>query len=127
MISKFWAFIQHNPSTWQVFHSTLKVEATLIKSFLYDFDPFIENDDRKRSLWKKERFGGRDVETGFGSRWVRAETEKKGAKVSVTALSAITNLKKLCSHPELVYDKCKQGVDGFDGALPLFPANFDPK
>ena len=45
----------------------------------------------------------------------------------MTALSAITNLKKLCSHPELVYEKCQQGTDGFEGALSLFPTNFDPR
>jgi len=51
----------------------------------------------------------------------------KSGKVGVTALSAITNLKKLCSHPELVYDKCAKGIDGFDGALSEFPTNFDPR
>lgn len=45
----------------------------------------------------------------------------------MTALGAITNLKKLCSHPELVYDKCQTGADGFEGTLSLFPANFDPR
>jgi DNA repair and recombination RAD54-like protein len=45
----------------------------------------------------------------------------------MTALAAITNLKKLCSHPELVYEKCQSGIDGFEGTLPLFPATFDPR
>lgn len=45
----------------------------------------------------------------------------------MTALAAITNLKKLCSHPELIYDKCQSGVDGFEDTLPLFPVNFDPR
>ena len=61
--------------------------------------------------------------------WIETESEEKekGSKSSMTALSAITNLKKLCSHPELIYDKCQSGTDGFDGTLPLFPTNFDPR
>ncbi|XP_057371515.1 DNA repair and recombination protein RAD54-like [Daphnia carinata] len=55
------------------------------------------------------------------------ETNEKPSKTSMTALAAITNLKKLCSHPELIYDKCQSGVDGFEDTLPLFPANFDPR
>lgn len=55
------------------------------------------------------------------------ETEEKNNKMSMTALSAITNLKKLCSHPELIYDKCQTGTDGFEGTLSLFPNNFDAR
>lgn len=51
----------------------------------------------------------------------------KASKGGMTALSAITNLKKLCSHPELIYDKCQAGTDGFEGTLSSFPANFDPR
>jgi len=53
--------------------------------------------------------------------------EKKSSKGGMTALSAITNLKKLCSHPELIHDKCQAGIDGFEETLPFFPANFDSK
>ena len=53
--------------------------------------------------------------------------EKKTSKGGMTALSAITNLKKLCSHPELIHDKCQAGIDGFEETLPFFPANFDSK
>ncbi|XP_070562643.1 DNA repair and recombination protein RAD54-like [Ptychodera flava] len=46
-------------------------------------------------------------------------------KVSVSSLSSITQLKKLCNDPSLIYDKCLQGEDGFQGTIDLFPDNFD--
>uniref|UniRef100_A0A3Q3SYP8 DNA repair and recombination protein RAD54-like n=1 Tax=Mastacembelus armatus TaxID=205130 RepID=A0A3Q3SYP8_9TELE len=42
-------------------------------------------------------------------------------KISVSSLSSITSLKKLCNHPALIYEKCVQSEDGFEGALDLFP------
>lgn len=36
-------------------------------------------------------------------------------KITGTALSFITNLKKLCNHPQLVYDKCQKNEEGFQG------------
>ncbi|CAI8028357.1 DNA repair and recombination protein RAD54-like [Geodia barretti] len=56
------------------------------------------------------------------------EREKKGkGKTTASSLSAITLLKKLCNHPQLVYEKAQLGEEGFEGALDLFPASFDPK
>ncbi|NP_001154953.1 RAD54-like isoform X1 [Nasonia vitripennis] len=51
-------------------------------------------------------------------------TAKKG---SLSALSAITLLKKLCNHPDLVYEKIQENSDGFEGAAKLLPANYSTK
>lgn len=51
---------------------------------------------------------------------------KKGTG-SLTALSAITLLKKLCNHPDLVYEKISENSDGFEGASKLMPANYSTK
>ncbi|KAK6990646.1 DNA repair and recombination protein RAD54 [Biomphalaria glabrata] len=48
-------------------------------------------------------------------------------KDSVSSLSAITQLKKLCNHPDLVYDKCLEGKDGFEDTLGYFPSNYSTK
>lgn len=37
--------------------------------------------------------------------------------ISGTTLSFITNLKKLCNHPQLIYDKCKENEPGFEGEI----------
>ncbi|KAL5016382.1 hypothetical protein ScPMuIL_005971 [Solemya velum] len=42
-------------------------------------------------------------------------------KVSASSLSFITQLKKLCNHPDLIYDKCLSNEAGFEGALDYFP------
>lgn len=41
----------------------------------------------------------------------------KASGISGTALSFITNLKKLCNHPQLIYDKCVNREPGFQGEL----------
>ncbi|XP_071117638.1 DNA repair and recombination protein RAD54-like [Haliotis cracherodii] len=48
-------------------------------------------------------------------------------KIAVSSLSAITQLKKLCNHPDLVYEKCVEGADGFEGGLDCFPQGHDLK
>ena len=48
-------------------------------------------------------------------------------KVSLSALSTITTLKKLCSHPDLVFEKMEAGEDGFEGALSVLPDKYNPK
>ena len=48
-------------------------------------------------------------------------------KIIGTTLSAITQMKKLCNHPELIYDKCANRDPGFETALSLYPANFNRK
>ncbi|XP_030061736.1 DNA repair and recombination protein RAD54-like isoform X3 [Microcaecilia unicolor] len=53
--------------------------------------------------------------------------ELSGGKMSVSSLSSITSLKKLCNHPALIYEKCVEQEEGFEGALDLFPAGYSTK
>ncbi|NWY42136.1 RAD54 protein, partial [Sylvia atricapilla] len=53
--------------------------------------------------------------------------ELKEGKISVSSLSSITSLKKLCNHPALIYDKCVEEEEGFMGALGLFPSGYSAK
>ncbi|XP_018116352.1 DNA repair and recombination protein RAD54-like [Xenopus laevis] len=48
-------------------------------------------------------------------------------KISVSSLSSITSLKKLCNHPSLIYEKCVEEEEGFQGALNLFPSGYSTK
>ncbi|XP_013863536.1 DNA repair and recombination protein RAD54-like [Austrofundulus limnaeus] len=48
-------------------------------------------------------------------------------KISISSLSSITSLKKLCNHPALIYDRCVEGEGGFEGALDLFPPGYNTK
>uniref|UniRef100_A0A1I7VZT2 DNA repair and recombination protein RAD54-like n=1 Tax=Loa loa TaxID=7209 RepID=A0A1I7VZT2_LOALO len=51
----------------------------------------------------------------------------EGDKITGTALSFITNLKKLCNHPQLIFNKCQKKEEGFEGCLKLFPGEFGRK
>lgn len=51
--------------------------------------------------------------------------KKGGGKGTLSALSAITTLKKLCNHPDLVYEKISQRAEGFEKALEHLPSNYD--
>ncbi|KAL4236946.1 DNA repair and recombination protein RAD54-like [Mactra antiquata] len=42
-------------------------------------------------------------------------------KATAGSLSFITQLKKLCNHPDLIYDKCIEEADGFEGMIDLYP------
>ncbi|CAG2055862.1 unnamed protein product [Timema podura] len=48
-------------------------------------------------------------------------------KVNLSALSSITSLKKLCNHPDLVYDKIQTRSEGFERALELLPDKYDAR
>ncbi|XP_035698266.1 DNA repair and recombination protein RAD54-like [Branchiostoma floridae] len=62
------------------------------------------------------------------SKLVQAQLDKsKSGKVTGSAFTAITQLKKLCNHPSLIYEKCLEGDEGLDGALDLFPEKYSPK
>jgi DNA repair and recombination RAD54-like protein len=52
---------------------------------------------------------------------------ERSGKVSLSALSAITTLKKLCSHPDLVFEKVEAGEDGFEDALSLLPEKYNTR
>lgn len=49
------------------------------------------------------------------------------SKATSTSLQAITNLKKLCNHPALIFEKCRNEAEGFEGCSELFPPNFSTK
>ncbi|KAM4640602.1 DNA repair and recombination protein RAD54-like [Discoglossus pictus] len=53
--------------------------------------------------------------------------ELNEGKMSVSSLSSITSLKKLCNHPALIYDKCMEEEEGFQGAVDLFPNGYTTK
>lgn len=55
----------------------------------------------------------------------RNKLNENGGKMTASSLSHITGLKKLCNHPDLIYDKCKEGAEGFAGLLKLFPNNYN--
>ncbi|XP_041358558.1 DNA repair and recombination protein RAD54-like [Gigantopelta aegis] len=63
--------------------------------------------------------------------FVRSQTQRcdsgSGGNAAFSSLSAITQLKKLCNHPDLIYDKCMQGADGFEGTDGLFPPDYSLK
>lgn len=46
-------------------------------------------------------------------------------KVTLSALSSITCLKKLCNHPDLVMDKILAGSDGFENTRLLLPEGYE--
>ncbi|XP_055677114.1 DNA repair and recombination protein RAD54-like [Lutzomyia longipalpis] len=48
-------------------------------------------------------------------------------KASLTALSSITSLKKLCNHPDLVNEKIKEGAEGFENAEKFLPAGYSTR
>ncbi|KAK3091297.1 hypothetical protein FSP39_018741 [Pinctada imbricata] len=49
------------------------------------------------------------------------DIQNQDEKVSASTLSFITQLKKLCNHPDLIFDKCQEGSEGYEGTLELFP------
>lgn len=52
---------------------------------------------------------------------------KSDGKSSLTALSNITTLKKLCNHPDLIYEKIVGKSEGFENALSFLPRNYNDK
>uniref|UniRef100_F6QWJ9 Helicase C-terminal domain-containing protein n=1 Tax=Monodelphis domestica TaxID=13616 RepID=F6QWJ9_MONDO len=60
-------------------------------------------------------------------RQAKPAEELREGKMSVSSLSSITSLKKLCNHPGLIYDKCVEEEEGFAGALALFPPGYSGK
>lgn len=59
---------------------------------------------------------------------VRREMMKSAdQKASMPALSNITSLKKLCNHPDLIYDKIAERAEGFENAAKNLPSNYSTK
>ncbi|XP_011700841.1 PREDICTED: DNA repair and recombination protein RAD54-like [Wasmannia auropunctata] len=67
---------------------------------------FIQSDSIKRSMEEKDN-------------------SKKGG--SLSALAAITLLKKLCNHPDLIYDKIMEKAEGLERAASLLPPNYSTR
>lgn len=57
----------------------------------------------------------------------RTVNDSKDAKTSCSTLASITNLKKLCNHPDLVFDKIMEGADGFEGAKSILPPKLNDR
>lgn len=49
------------------------------------------------------------------------------SKPSLSSLVSITNLKKLCNHPDLILDKVLEGEDGFENSRRLFPSTHNDR
>ncbi|XP_032159265.1 DNA repair and recombination protein RAD54-like isoform X3 [Mustela erminea] len=60
-------------------------------------------------------------------RQAKPAEELREGKMTMSSLSSITLLKKLCNHPALIYDKCVEEEDGFEGALEIFPPGYSSK
>eukprot|EP00050_Salpingoeca_kvevrii_P021233 m.108111 g.108111 ORF g.108111 m.108111 type:complete len:758 (-) comp9245_c1_seq1:669-2942(-) len=61
------------------------------------------------------------------SKAVRKALAGESVKGSFSSLSSITALKKLCSHPSLIFDKAKNREPGFEDIYNLFPGDFNLK
>ncbi|KAK7866450.1 hypothetical protein R5R35_008972 [Gryllus longicercus] len=57
----------------------------------------------------------------------RVMNDGSSNKVSLSALSSITSLKKLCNHPHLIYDKISTQSEGFENARESLPSKYDVK
>ncbi|CAH8654747.1 unnamed protein product [Schistosoma guineensis] len=70
----------------------------------------------------------REVYSDFVKRMVREVSLKMNSaddsRNDKSSLASITHLKKLCNHPDLVYEKMAANTDGFHNALSYFPANY---
>lgn len=58
---------------------------------------------------------------------VQGEEKNSKKGISLSALSAITSLKKLCNHPDLIYEHIEKRSEGFENARQHLPANYDVK
>ena len=56
-----------------------------------------------------------------------AEADEKRGGASLTALGSITTLKKLCNHPDLIFEKIRDRSEGFEKALDYFPPGYKTK
>lgn len=55
------------------------------------------------------------------------QTGKENSPNTMTALANITNLKKLCNHPDLVMEKIIDGTDGFANTAKYLPDGYSKK
>jgi DNA repair and recombination RAD54-like protein len=57
-------------------------------------------------------------------RSLKSEGSSGGGKMTSSSLAAITSLKKLVNHPDLIYSSCQEGKEGFENALKCYPPNY---
>ncbi|XP_037960065.1 DNA repair and recombination protein RAD54-like [Teleopsis dalmanni] len=58
---------------------------------------------------------------------IRKSLQDCSEKASLTALADITTLKKLCNHPDLIYDKIAARENGFESSAHVLPPNYSTK
>eukprot|EP00794_Sanderia_malayensis_P007792 gene7792-8638_t len=66
----------------------------------------------------------------LNSKAAKLQISSSSSKVSVSSLAFITQIKKLCNHPELIYDELKLREDGMHDVIQAFPKtmkNFQPE
>ena len=64
-------------------------------------------------------------QTFLNSDAIRMSLKANGdSKMTSSTLAAITSLKKLVNHPDLIFDLCVAGKDGFESMLKFFPPNY---
>ncbi|XP_076069570.1 DNA repair and recombination protein RAD54-like okr isoform X2 [Oratosquilla oratoria] len=56
-----------------------------------------------------------------------AKTDLSAGKLNTSALAAITSLKKLCNHPDLIWDKVQSGEESYKSLQNLYPVGHNPK
>ncbi len=85
------------------------------------YESFISSDTIRRSLK-----GDLHVEYWyFVILWDTFWTGQDGVKMSSSSLAAITSLKKLVNHPDLILDQCRERKEGFENALAFYPEGHD--
>uniref|UniRef100_A0A1A9WX77 Helicase ATP-binding domain-containing protein n=1 Tax=Glossina brevipalpis TaxID=37001 RepID=A0A1A9WX77_9MUSC len=57
----------------------------------------------------------------------RSLQENQSNSSSLTALADITTLKKLCNHPNLIFDKVTAKENGFENSTNVIPSNYNTK
>ncbi|KAL6262653.1 hypothetical protein P5V15_005446 [Pogonomyrmex californicus] len=67
-----------------------------------------------------------DLQTRLYKNFIQSDSIKKSGS-SLSALAAITLLKKLCNHPDLIYDKIMEKAEGFEKAASLLPPNYSTR
>ncbi|XP_059099415.1 DNA repair and recombination protein RAD54-like isoform X1 [Tigriopus californicus] len=50
----------------------------------------------------------------------------EGVKMTSSSLAAITSLKKLVNHPDLIFEHCRNGKEGFENAFKFYPQAYNP-
>jgi len=63
----------------------------------------------------------------FMSRQDFTKTNNKEKGMTSRGLAAITQMKKLCNHPALLYEKCENEEKGYENMMQYFPPNYSHK